>query len=82
MTEVNRGNSNITAYVWGFHKKMKPQIHQAIKANLPFLGKEKGMESGTSEGKEIFHRKMKRSKCLENKCFQGHTGTMEHQEEF
>lgn len=38
--EVNRGNSNITAYVWGFHKKMKPQIHQAIKANLPFLGKE------------------------------------------
>lgn len=42
----------------------------------------RGKESGASEGKKAIHRKMKKSKCLANKCLFGHPETMGPREDF
>lgn len=60
---------------------MKPTRSQAIGAYTPFRAKKRRWLSETSQGRKTIHRKMRKSKCLTNKCLLGQAETMGHRED-
>lgn len=60
---------------------MRPTGSQAIEAYLPSKAREEGVEVWGLKGKEDNSQKMKKNKCLVNKCLLCHPETMGHEKE-
>ena len=77
-----QGKSNLIMYTRELHETMSPTGSRSIEAYMPSRAKEQGVRVWDFKRKEDIHRKMKKSKCLVNKCLLGHTEKMGHREEF